>query len=215
MNNISIVAKAVGLALVVGVSAPALAAETATVSASVTVKNTFELTVTKPLSFGEITAIADTDAGGEQASLTISSNPTVQPSVDNGAAAKAEIRSLLPGEAAEIAVAGVAPFSELTITLPEADDVIHLVAAAAPPNSPEFILSDFDAYITSGTNSGSVYLGAAGETQKLLTADASGAASFNVGATLSTEAMPAAAARFAQQYQDGEYTGSFSVVVEY
>ncbi|MGS0692608.1 hypothetical protein [Shewanella sp. 30m-9] len=212
MKNVSLVAKAVGLALVMVASAPVMAAETENATASVTVKNAFEMVVAKPLNFGEITAVVDLAvADGVSASITMSPNPTEQATVVNGAANAATIRSLVPGEPGEVTVAGVAPYSELSVTLPEAADKTNVVAASAPPGSPKFVLSAITAFITSGDNDGTLYVH---DTNKL-TADGQGNASFNFGGTLTTDVNVAGTNVVDRQYQDGEFTGTFPITVSY
>ncbi|ABV85938.1 hypothetical protein [Shewanella pealeana] len=209
MNNVSMVAKAVGLALVVAVSSPVLAAETENATASVTVKNAFEMVVAKPLNFGEITAVVDlTDTDGVSASITMSPNPTEQATVVNGAGNLATIRSLVPGEPGEVTVAGVAPYSELSVTLPAG--TTNVVASAAAPGSPKFVLSAITAYITSGDHDGTLYADA-----NKLTADGQGNASFNFGGTLTTDVYAADTNVIDRQYQDGEFSGSFPITVSY
>ena len=209
MKNISMVAKAVGLALVMVVSAPVVAAETENATASVTVKNAFEMVVAKPLSFGEITAVVDlTDTDGVSASITMSPNPTEQATVVNGEGNAATIRSLVPGEPGEVTVAGVAPYSELSVTLPTTPT--NVVAASAPPGSPKFVLSAITAFITSGDNDGTIYAA-----DNKLTADGQGNASFNFGGTLTTDVYVADTNVIDRQYQDGEFTGTFPITVSY
>ncbi|WP_299804437.1 hypothetical protein [uncultured Shewanella sp.] len=209
MKNISMVAKAVALALVAAVSLPVLAAETENATASVTVKNAFEMVVAKPLNFGEITAVVDlTEADGVSASITMSPNPTEQATVVNGEGNAATIRSLVPGEPGEVTVAGVAPYSELSVTLPTTST--NVVAPSAPPGSPKFVLSAVTAFITSGDNDGTVYAA-----DNKLTADGQGNASFNFGGTLTTDVNIAGTNVIDRQYQDGEFTGTFPITVSY
>ncbi|MCL1139974.1 hypothetical protein [Shewanella pneumatophori] len=209
MKNISMVAKAVGLAFVMVASAPVMAAETENATASVTVKNAFEMVVAKPLNFGEITAVVDlTDTDGVSASITMSPNPTEQATVVNGAGNAATIRSLVPGEPGEVTVAGVAPYSELSVTLPTTPT--NVVAASAPPGSPKFVLSTITAFITSGDNDGTLYADG-----NKLTADGQGNASFNFGGTLTTDVYVAETNVIDRQYQDGEFTGTFPITVSY
>jgi len=200
MRNISIVAKVVGVALVMAASSQVMA-ESKPAAASVTVKNTFELVVAKPLAFGTVRISAD-PAGTKLATVVVPADVSIAPSATTAAPAAAQI--LTPGEPGEVTVAGVAAFSNLKIVFPSA--AVDLVPAKAAPGSPAFTMNTFEAFITSGTNASKKY--AAGTVE--LTADSEGAAGFNFGATLSTSAVATT-----QAYQDVEYSGSFPIEVTY
>ncbi|WOT05604.1 DUF4402 domain-containing protein [Shewanella youngdeokensis] len=202
MKNVSIVASAVSLALVVAASSPVLA-ESQTTTASVTVKNTFELTIDKPLSFGEI-RVKNDDNGTDPdtATVTVFADDAKAPIAASDGNASAQI--LTAGTPGEVSVSGVAAFTGLSIVLPTGP--IDVDAASAPPGTPGFTLVVDDAFITSGTNAGKTYESG----NSLLTADETGAASFNFGGILTTDVDAATGT-----YIDGEYTGSFAIEVNY
>lgn len=202
MRNVSIVAKAVGVALVVMASSQVMAkSENAT--ATVTVKNTFEMTVTKPLAFGTVRITAD-PAGTKTAKVVVPADGSQAPTATTDAPAAAQI--LTPGTPGEVTIAGVAAYSNLKIVFPAA--AVDVVPASAAPGSPAFTIApaDFEAFITSGTNASSKYVVTSNE----LTADDQGAASFTYGATLTTSAVAST-----QAYQDVEYSATFPIEVTY
>ncbi|ADZ89351.1 DUF4402 domain-containing protein [Marinomonas mediterranea] len=190
-------AKALTIGVLAVSSSIAMAAETVTGNASVTVQNAFNLSETTALSFGTIRATGDT-AGTETAALQISSdgtsnNPT---STDSTAAA---ISVITAGNAAVFTIDSAAPSSNLTITLPSS-----AITLTSTLNDGLFSIDTFEATITSGPRDGTAY--SAGN---LLT-DSTGAVTFAVGATLTTGTGATDGA-----YDDGSYTGTYSITVDY
>lgn len=96
-------------------------------------------------------------------------------------------------------IAGVAPFTTLQLTLPAT--AVNLTAATGPGTA-QFQLVDFTAFKTSGT---------AGAVTTTIAVDATGGATFNVGATLITDPTTPTITT----YQDLAYSGSFDVAVAY
>lgn len=205
MSNLNKITKVLGASFVLAASTNALAAETATATATVSVLNAFTLTADTALDFGTIRATADDAGDGTNiATLVMSADPgaAAASGTTNNAA---EITVLTAGSPAEFSVSGVAAFSNLTVTLPVVES--SLVASGLPGTAADFTINTFTAFITSGGNSGSAY------SASNLQADNTGAVTFNVGATLSTDDAGSAVT---QNYQDSvAYTGTFDVEVDY
>ncbi|PKF61168.1 hypothetical protein CW745_11070 [Psychromonas sp. psych-6C06] len=213
--------KLLGVTVLLSATTSAVAVESVTSTATVTVQNAFTFSEGAALDFGTIRAAAvaagdatngsDTGASGgttpDVASLTLASIDAGTSIVDGATAA---IQILTPGTAGTYTIAGVAPYSTLTITLPTATSAaaIKLTSGSVPPGSAYFWMYDFEATVTSGTKNGTAY-STAGD----LTADLNGDASFSVGATLATSHPATASAQAG--YQDVAYTGSYTITVDY
>jgi mannose/fructose-specific phosphotransferase system component IIA len=190
-------------------------AETRNVPATVTVNNAINFTFTGSLNFGQVRAKAS-PLVSECVGLVMSANPATAFAAASagtmftaactgaGTGANAAVVQAVGGTPARpvFTVAGVAPFTNLTLTLPTT--AVNLTAATGP-NTAQFQLVDFTAYKTSGT-AGNVPTTAGG-----LITDATGGAVFNVGATLITDPTAVTTAT----YQDLAYTGNFDVIVNY
>jgi hypothetical protein len=204
MNNLNKITKILAATFVLATSTIAMADQVATGTATVEVLNTFAFSATSSLDFGVIRATADSTAAGDVATLLMSGDPaaTATPGTTVNLAA---ITVLTEGSPAEFTVSGVANFANLTIVVPVTATV--MTASGLPGTAANFSVNSFTAWITSGGNTG-LYSG----TNKLL-ADNGGAATFNVGATLTTDD---AAAAITQGYEDGiAYSGTFDVTIEY
>ncbi|PKG37796.1 hypothetical protein [Psychromonas sp. Urea-02u-13] len=196
-----------------------LKAETMTPApiATVKVQNAFTLDHPTALDFGTIRAKAvvtstgaDNVVGGDFSTITLASIDGV--STVSAVGATAIMQTLIPGTAGIFTIAGVAPFSFLTITLPTATPAAPLVmtAGSAPPGTAYFLLHSFEATVTSGTKNGSAYT-SPGD----LTADTNGDASFTLGAQLSTS-DPATGTTLTQgNYLDLDYTATYTMEVNY
>lgn len=176
-------------------------AETASFNAGVTVQNAFTLTKDADLDFGTIRAQADT-VGTNASSMVLSADPNAAQAAPTVGASNTNLAILVPGAPGAFSVSGVSPFAALDIAENSGNTTIS--AAAAPPGTANFTVGTFTFYVTSGPNVGAY--AAAGDLQ----ADASGAVSFNVGATLTTDATTPSA-----DYIDGAYAGSFQIEVTY
>lgn len=201
--------KAAGVA-VLAMGSSAVLAETVSVPASVTVNNAIDFTFTGTLNFGEVRAVADADLS-DCAGLTLPANPasalaTMSTATYCTASADAAMQSIggTP-ERPVFTIAGVAPFTELTLTLPSG--TTNLTAATAPPDSPSLELVDITAYKTSGT-AGPISGGT-------ITTDAAGGATFTVGGTLRTEQAAISGTPPNITYENLEYSGTFDVTVAY
>jgi hypothetical protein len=204
MNNLNKITRILGTVLVLATSSSAMADQDATGKATIQVLNTFEFLAVSDLDFGIVRATADDTSAGDVATLLISGDPTVTSIATDVNLAKLTV--LTEGSPAEFTVAGVAAFANLTITLPSS--TITLVASGLPGTAANFKVGTFTAWLTSGGNTG-LYDGAS---NKLL-ADNSGNATFNVGATLTTDE---AGDLITQGYEDDiPYAGSFDVTIEY
>lgn len=202
-------AKGLGVAVLLMGSSLALA-ETVNVPATVTVNNAIDFTFTGSLNFGEVRATADaTDL--TCVGLTLAANPAtpigsqVTPAACSAGAGTAVMQAVggTP-ERPVFTIAGVAPFTTMNLTVPTTN--IDLTAATGP-GTPQFFLSAFTAYKTSAT-AGAITITAGAGT---IAVDATGGATFTVGATLGTHL----GAGVSTAYQDLAYAGAFDVVVTY
>lgn len=191
--------------------ANAALAETVTVPATVTVNNAIDFAFTGTLDFGEVRASADLTTA-ECVGLVLSPTSLVL----TAAAANATASCTSAGTAVIQAVggtvarpvftiAGVAPFTTLNLTVPNAD--IPMVGTAVPPGTPRFFLRQFTVQKTSAPAAAITITAGAGS----IVTDAGGGATFTVGANLITDnTAPSTIA-----YQDVAYTSSFNVSVNY
>ncbi|MCV2885896.1 hypothetical protein OE749_14450 [Aestuariibacter sp. AA17] len=194
-------------AIVLGALATSANAETLTVPATVAVDNSINFTLTGSLDFGIVRATVDNTAGN-CVGITLPANPASALNSTLGTAAAAActgagtaVLQNVGGTPARpsLQVAGLAPFTALTLTLPAAP--VDLVLNPAPTGAPVLRLFDFTAYQTSGTPAA---------VTTTVTADASGAIAFNVGATLTTDPGTPTLT-----YENTTYTGDFDVTVTY
>lgn len=185
-------------------------AESVTVPATVTVNNAINFTFTGSLNFGQVRAVADATAA-ECIGLQIASSaapaalaaPTGTTAMYTAACTSTGTSAMqaVGGTPARpvFTIAGVAPFTTLQLALPSA--AVNLTAATGPGTA-QFQLVDFTGFKTSGT---------AGPVTTTIAVDATGGATFNVGATLITDPTTPTITT----YQDLAYTGSFNVAVTY
>ena len=207
------IAKSLSVAMLLMGSNLALA-ETRNVPATVTVNNAINFTFTGSLNFGQIRAKASLVAA-ECVGLVMSGNPAVAFAPASAGtmyaaactSAGTAVLQAVGGTPARpvFTIAGVAPFTGLTLTLPTT--AVDLTAATGPGTA-QFQLVDFTAYKTSGTP------GNVATTAGALTVDAAGGAVFNVGATLITHPGLLVGAS-SINYQDLAYAGNFDVTVAY
>ncbi len=195
-------------ALMIGASSAL--AETVSVPASVTVNNAIDFTFTGQLDFGQVRALADV-AADTCTGLAMPANPATPLAAQIPAdcvtegEGDAKLTSIGGTPSRPVfTVAGTAPFSTLNLRVPTGPIP---VTAATGPGTPQFFLSEFTAYRT-GTSAQNITL-ASGEGE--FQTNASGGATFTVGATLGTNA----AASTSANYQDLAYAGSFDVEVYY
>jgi hypothetical protein len=202
-------AKSLGVASLLMGSNLALA-ENVTVPATVTVNNAINFTFTGSLDFGQVRAAASATAAqcvGLQIAAGASAAAVVTAPTSAGYNTACTTKSgaslqAVGGTPARpvFTIAGVAPFTTLQLTLPNAAPVD--LQAATGPGTAQFQLVDFTGFKTSGT---------AGAVTTTIATDATGGAVFNVGATLITDPSGPTTAT----YQDLAYTGSFTVTVTY
>lgn len=178
----------------------ATALESADVQASVTVQNAFTFTNDAGLNFGTIRATAD-PTGTTTATIVMPANPSADPVATDGT--NASIAELVRGERALFSVSGVAPFG--TLTLDSTGITGEVNAVTAPPGTPKFTIDTPTFWLlTGGAGTGAAITGGT------LQVDATGAATFNMGATLTTDAAATTSA-----YIDGEYRGTFALTLDY
>lgn len=204
MTKLTKIASAITLATLV--SAPVLA-ETTTGNAAVTVSNAFTLAEDSRLDFGTIRAQVSSADGTTANVVTMTlpangTNPTVsETTAGTGNSVSASINVITAGTPGTFSVSGAAPNSVLNITLPASPFNLTTTSGGA-----SFEVTVNDAYITSGPNANRTYNAS---TDPLIT-DGTGAVTFDVGGTLSTDA-----AGSATNYRDQEYTGTYTMTVTY
>lgn len=196
-------------------SAMSTASESTTSTATVTVQNAFDLSEVAALSFGTIRATQNLDLTGSspgtvttEAVYTVKSDGTansvtaaVVSSTDDVASAISELVAGTPGE---YAIANAAPFTNLTINEPAAvGSEIELTNPAAPSDSKFTVTIEHeDMSVKGGGNDGDVVTGS-----NLLT-DATGSVGVLIGGRLEMNAA-------ATEMPDGDYTGTYTVTVQY
>ena len=175
------------------------AAESVSFQAGVRVQNAFTLTNDAPLDFGTIRASGDL-SGTEKATLVLAANPATSSTTASSDVTEAEIAILVPGTPASFPIAGVSPFGSLTISNPTETAI---APDAAPAGTAAFTLSLPTYYVLTGGTPNSV-------ATTTIQVDASGEATFNLGATLTTTAVAATS-----DYIDGSYSGTFTLELNY
>jgi hypothetical protein len=196
--------------------ANAALAETLTVPATVTVDNAIDFQFTGELDFGTVRATAATSAGHCAIIAVVAGAAAPAVSAVAGVGADDLAACVSVGTTAALqsvggtlerpifTLAGLAGFSSLTLTLPAAG--VFLSGTGLPPGSSRFLLGNFTAHQLTGGSTGAITTS--------ITANGTGAASFNVGAQLATD--PALATGLGVGYQNNiAYTGSFDVTVNY
>lgn len=186
-------------------------AETVTVPATVTVNNAIDFSFTGTLDFGEVRATASTNAAEcvglvlSPTSLTLTA-AALTTTASCSAAGDAVIQAVGGTVARPVfTIAGVAPFTPLDLTLPNAD--IAMVGVGVPGTTPEFILRAFTVQKTSAPAAAVPLTAGAGT----ITTDAGGGAVFTVGANLVTDNS----APSTGTYEDVAYVADFDVTVAY
>ena len=174
-------------------------AETATFNAGVTVQNAFTFQSTADLDFGTIRATADT-AATDTATLVLAANPATS-SITAASGAGAEIAVLAAGTPASFSVSGVSLFATLTIDATGVSGAISPVTA--PAGTAGFTLGTPTYYVLTGANPNSA-------ATTTIQVDSTGAATFNMGATLTTDATTPSS-----DYIDGDYSGTFTLILDY
>jgi hypothetical protein len=172
----------------------AMAQETVTSQASITVQNAFNLVEVAPVSFGTVTVAQST---------TAVSTLLIQPDgvTDVTAASGGTFSVITPGSPGQYTVDSAAGFTNLTITRPATADV-ELVNPVANSTNGRFILSGLT-FLEDGE-------AGAGASSATIETDVAGTLAFNVGATLTVPSATTAAA-----FVDGDYVGSYTLRVAY
>lgn len=188
----------------------ATAVENVSFNGTVTVQNAFTLTNDTPLNFGTLRANADTSAATE-ATLTLSPNSTAASVIANGT--DATIAELVKGEPATFTVSGVSAFAFLTFNI---DDAVGNITSVSPvPTGAAFFkVSDPSIRVLTGGNANTTLdltdlTIPAGQLQ----VDGAGEATFSLGATLTTSNNTDDTTT--TDYIDGDYSGTFTLTLEY
>lgn len=190
------------------VSSAAVAQETVTGDATVTVSNAFTLQQDVAIDFGTLRIFNDEDnTSTGQVIVTIpgNTNPMTLVAAAPTEASGTIIAAGVPGE---FSISAAAPFTDLTIDFSSAT-AVELTNSAAPSTTPTFsvLFDDATTYIVGGANDG--LLLNAGTTD--LTTDGTGAVGFRLGGVLTTDDTADAG----ETYADGAYTGTFALTVDY
>lgn len=191
-------------------------AETLSVPATVNVDNAIDFTVVGTLDFGIVRANAASTAGNCRiiAMAAGAAAPAITSPTGTGTGHLTDCSATGAGAALQsvggtlarpvFTVAGLAPFTALTLTLPTA--AVSLTSSGLPAGSSGFLLGNFTAYQTVGNVTGAI--------TTTVTANNAGTATFNVGAQLATD--PVLPTGLGIVYQnDADYAGAFDVTVAY
>jgi len=200
MNNLNKIAKFLSVTIVLAASGTTSAA-TINSSATVTVNNVILLTEDAALNFGSVRATAEMTAAIGAVLILDPATGVISAGANVGTATTAELSSLSAGNAGSYSVSDAATFTELTLTLPST--AITLAASSVPTSNPVFTVDNFTATVV-GTGQDATL------PTNLIT-DATGAVSFNVGASLGTDLS----ANTTTTYIDADYTGSYTITVVY
>jgi len=209
MTNVKTLSKVIAIALLAAGATQATAAETRTYKASVTVKNAFEVAETTALSFGTVRAQAAKAVAAtsvDSAWIVLATDGTFTSGTTGTATpVTSKLQNLEGGSAAEFAISDVSNFTAMTITMPAS---IVLTAASSNPTAPKFTVDTFTFKPVTGTSTDTDF---ATGNAAAITSDGSGAASFLVGATLTTGETTIAD----MSYSEELYEGSYDITVSY
>ncbi|NDV91716.1 hypothetical protein GTH32_11025 [Alteromonas sp. 345S023] len=211
------IVKALAGSALLSVAGSTLATEV-TVQASTTVDNAIDLTVAGTLNFGTVRAVVGS-ADGDCAGLTLPAEDGQPLEAASGTAFTAACTA--PSDAVLIAVdnsverpeftvAGLAPFTNVTLSAINGGTDGRLEITGAPSTIPWFVLTDWTAYQSSGFSPAAIDLTTTGN----IAADSNGEIVFTVGATLQTAATPTTDGITAA-YQEEAHEGEFTVEVVY
>jgi hypothetical protein len=190
------------------VSSAAVAQESVTGDATVTVSNAFTLQQDVAIDFGTLRIFNDEDTnttGVVTVTIPGNTNPMSLAALAPTEASGTIIAAGAPGE---FSISAAAPFTALTIDFSDAT-AVALTNTGAPSTTPEFTVA-FAAtttYIVGGSNDGQLLVPA---TDDLVT-DGTGAVGFRLGGVLTTDD----GADAGETYADGVYAGTFSLTVDY
>lgn len=191
------------------VASQALAQETVSSTATVTVSNAFTLQEVAAIDFGTVRLNYAHDGTNDfttSAAMTINADgspATFVAGVDTVASVSvASFTEILPGSPAEYSITAAAPFTAVSVqSLPTAT----LTNPASPGATLALTVGTTNFEIVGGTNPGDPYT--QGAASNMIT-DATGSVGFLMGGTITTLATDVT-------YGDGAYSGTYSVVVEY
>jgi len=190
------------------VASQALAQETVSSTATVTVSNAFTLQEVAAIDFGTVRlnyAHDGTNNFTTSAAMTINADgspATFVIGVDGTGTSEASFTEILPGTPAEYSISAAAPFTAVSVqSLPTAT----LTNPASPGATLALTVGTTNFEIVGGTNPGDPYT--QGAASNMIT-DATGSVGFLMGGTITTLATDVT-------YGDGAYSGTYSVVVEY
>ena len=173
----------VGAAVATIVGFQAVHAETAGTNITVTVQSAFTFTEDTPLSFGTIAVDLD---GTNNATLDLNSDGSTVFGSAGGTSQLIEIVAATPGT---FSIAGAAPSTSINVTLPT---TATLTCGTCSGGTATFSVGTFES---------------ADLTSSAITTDGTGAATFDVGATLTATGTGT--------YEDGTYSGAYTVTAAY
>lgn len=210
------IVKALAGSALLSVAGSTLATEV-TVQASTTVDNAIDLTVAGTLNFGTVRAVVGS-ADGDCAGLTLPAEDGQPLEAASGGdfgtdctPADAVLIAVDNAvERPEFTVAGLAPFTNVTLSAINGGSDGELEITGAPSSIPGFLLRDWTAYQSSGFSPAAIDLTTTGN----ISADSNGEIIFTVGATLQTPTNPSTDGITAV-YQEETHEGEFTVEVVY
>jgi hypothetical protein len=210
------VVKALAGSALLSVAGSTLATDV-TVQATTTVDNAIDLTVAGTLNFGTVRAVVGT-TDGDCAGLTLPAEDglplTAASGGDFGTDCTPANAVLIAVDNAverpEFTVAGLAPFTAVTLSAINGGSDATLAITGAPSTIPGFLLRDWTAYQSSGFSPAAIDLTTTGN----ISADSAGEIVFTVGATLQTTTNPVTDG-ISSEYQEEAHEGEFTVQVVY
>jgi hypothetical protein len=212
INKLSkVVAATLGTVATLGML-PQATAETVSLDATVDVLNTFSLVQDSAISFGVVRATASTDAANT-AYVVLPASPTGAITNDTTTGANSTsvpaMSVLTAGAPGQYTVSGAAAFTSLNISVDS--NSVNLVGSGIPPAKPSyFTLGSLT--MKDATNPAK----SLSSTPDTLTTLADGSLVFTVGGTLTTADNADTVTDFTDgNYQDGTYSGSLTLTVEY
>lgn len=209
MTNVKTLSKVIAIALLAAVATQATALETRSYKASVTVKNAFEVAETTPLSFGTVRAQAASVVAAvlvDSAWVILATDGTFTSGTTGTATpVTSKLQNLEGGSAAEFTISDVSNFTAMTVTMPAS---VVLTAASSNPTAPKFTIDTFTFKPTTGASTDTDF---SVSNKVTITSDATGVASFLVGAKMTTGETTATD----MSYSEELYEGSYDITVSY
>lgn len=205
----------IGLAMVGMTALAPLQSMAINTQASVKVKNAITFDETAPLNFGTVRANYNIAGNAlvSAAKLALPPDDSAQ-MVPTAGTNSFSMNSLVRGSSAKYAITGAAPFTTVKILVTDtaAAPGANIALTTANTSAPGFVILGNSWAARDLVLNQNIAVGASNGLAEITT-DTNGAASFSLGATLSTEL--GAKTQNYDQNNEVEYTGQFSITVSY